>query len=85
MSCDLDRKPSEVVESVQEYYYYDHTRGNTIYGLVNTQLYKGKYRTKKFCKFPLGRTPLMIKRKIIIKYWLRVTTDWDAPELVKEL
>ena len=81
----MDRKPSEVVESVQEYNYYDHTRGNTIYGLVNTQLYKGKYRTKKFYKFPLGRTPLMIKRKIIIKYWLRVTTDWDAPELVKEL
>ena len=24
----------------------------------------------------------MIKRKIsMIKYWLRVTTDWDAPEL----
>ena len=27
----------------------------------------------------------MIKRKIsVIKYWLRVITDWDAPELVKD-
>ena len=41
--------------------------------------------TNLACYGELGRTPLMIKRKIsMIKYWLRVTTDWDAPELVKD-
>ena len=55
---------------------------------------------KRFCKFALGvprmatnlacygelaRTPLTIKRKVsLIKYWLRVTTNWDAPQLVKD-
>ena len=27
----------------------------------------------------------MIKRKVsLIKYWLRVTIDWDTPDLVKD-
>ena len=53
---------------------------------------------KRFCKFALGvprtatdlacygelgRTPLMIKRKVsLIKYWLRVTIDRNTPDLV---
>ena len=55
---------------------------------------------KRFCKFALGvsrsatnlacygelgRTPLMIIGKISqIKYWLRVTTGWSIPILVKD-
>ena len=34
--------------------------------------------TNLACYGELGRIPLTIK------YWLRVTTDWDAPELVKD-
>ena len=55
---------------------------------------------KRFCKLALGvprtatnlacfgeleRTPLSIKRKVsLIQYWLRITTDWDTLDLVKD-
>ena len=72
--------------------------GNVVWGCYPAE--ELEILHKRFCKFALGvprsatnlacygelgRTPLMIKRKIsMIKYWLRVTTDWDAPELVKD-
>ena len=35
--------------------------------------------TNLACNGKLGRIPLMIKRKLsLIKYWLRITSDWDA-------
>ena len=41
--------------------------------------------TNLACYGELGRTPLMIKRKLpLIKYWLRITTGWNAPELVED-
>ena len=55
----------------------------------------------KFCKFALrvpntatnlavygelGRVPLEIKRRsAIIKYWLRIVSDWNTPALLKEI
>ena len=41
--------------------------------------------TNLACYGELERTPLMIIGKISqIKYWLRVTTDWSIPILVKD-
>ena len=56
---------------------------------------------RKFCKFALGvpntatnlavygelgRVPLEIKRRsAIIKYWLRIVSDWNTPALLKEI
>ena len=37
------------------------------------------------CYGELGRSPLIIKRKVLmVKYWLRVAGSWDVPPLVKE-
>ena len=34
----------------------------------------------------LGRVPLEIKRRsAIIKYWLRIVSDWNTPALLKEV
>ena len=41
--------------------------------------------TNLACYGELGRTPLLIKRKVsIVKYWMRVAVEWDAPALVKD-
>ena len=56
---------------------------------------------RKFCKFALGvpdtstnlavygelgRVPLEIKRRsAIIKYWLRIVSDWNTPALLEEI
>ena len=56
---------------------------------------------RKFCKFALrvpntatnlavygelSRVPLEIKRRsAIIKYWLRIVSDWNTPALLEEI
>lgn len=72
--------------------------GNEIWGCYPAEELEIVHR--RFCKFALGvprtatnlacygelgRTPLLVKRKVaLIKYWLRVATDWDTPDLVKD-
>ena len=58
--------------------------------VVHKQFYKfalgvPRMATNLACYGELARTPLIIKRKVsLIKYWLRVTTNWDTPQLVKD-
>ena len=44
-----------------------------------------KSTTNIDCYGELGRTPLILRWKMsMTKYWLRWTTDWNAPEILKE-
>ena len=72
--------------------------GSEIWG--NTQAEELELIHRKFCKFALGlpttasylacygelgRSPLEIRRKVqLIKYWLRIKTDWTVSPLVKD-
>ena len=72
--------------------------GSEIWGHIHAEEVEIIHR--RFCKFALGvprsttnlscygelgRTPMLIKRKVLmVKYWLRITVEWDAPDLVKD-
>ena len=72
--------------------------GNEIWG--HTQAEELELIHRRFCKFALGlprtttnlacygelgRYPLKIRRNVqIIKYWLRIHTDWTVSSLVKD-
>ena len=39
--------------------------------------------TNLACYGELGRPPLMIRWKLkILKYWIRIVTDWNVPPLI---
>ena len=73
--------------------------GCEVWGYVKAEDLEVVHR--RFCKFALGvpntatnlavygelgRVPLEIKRRsAIIKYWLRIVSDWNTPALLKEV